>query len=187
MPVILPPAAGTLPFAAPGLDEALLRLRRDLFDQLQASVRWGDDDLRRALDRALDQYSFVAPWLRTALLPAVAGRRLYALPGGAQSALDAGVVGGAAGSFGAGPDPGPAGAVPTWWVEAVEYPTGRYPRRLVGFRELLQPGLGVPPAPVAVPAGAGPLTGTYSYAVTWLGIAGETVAGPPSAPITLAG
>ena len=155
MPVILPPTPAALPFAAPALSDALARLRQDIFDQAGSAPRWQDSDLTRAIDRALDQYSIVSPWLWTVLLPAVAGGRLYPVP------------------------PTPLG--PAWWVEAVEYPAGRYPRVYTPFQETTQPGLGVPSAPVAVPVGvSGLLSGSYLYRLTFLGIGGESAAGAPS-------
>lgn len=161
MPLILPSAPPALPFAAPTLADALARLRQDLFDQLAAdptlAPRWQDGDLTRALDRALDRYSAVAPWLQTALLPAVAGRRLYPVP--------------------------PAIGGPAWWVESVDYPAGHYPRAFVPFRELAQPALGTPAAPVASAAGSGAIAGLYRYRVTFLGIAGESVPSAPSASV----
>lgn len=157
MPLILPPAPPALPFAAPTLAEALTRLRQDIFDQAGSSPRWQDSDLQRAIDRALDRYSFVAPWVQTALLPAAGGRRLYPVPAGAGG--------------------------PAWWVESVEYPAGQYPRRVVPYRELAQPSLGTPPAPVAQAPYAGPIAGSYLYRVTFLGVAGESAPGAPSAPV----
>src|SRR6185437_10113732 len=163
MPLVLPAATPAWPFAAPTIDDALIRLRQDIFDQAGPSPRWQDSDLQRAIDRALDQYSFVAPWPRTALIVAVGGSRLYAIPNGGQDG-------------------------PTWWVEAVEYPTGQFPRLYVPFQEMTQPGLGTPGAPTAAIAGTvGPLTGAYRYRVSFLGVSGETLAGPASPPLTLAG
>lgn len=162
MPLVLPAAEPVLPFATPTLGDALVRMRQDIFDQAGPSPRWQDSDLRRAIERALDQYSFAAPWLRTTLVPAVGGCRLYAIPDG--------------GSGG-----------PVWWVESVEYPTGDYPRRYVPFQELTQPSLGLPAAPTAAASGAGPLTGLYRYRVSFLGVGGETLSGPSSPPLTLAG
>ncbi|HVA88257.1 MAG TPA: hypothetical protein VNL71_00300 [Chloroflexota bacterium] len=162
MPLVLPVSAPVWPFAAPTIGDALIRLRQDIFDQAGPSPRWQDSDLQRAIDRAVDQYSFVAPWSRTALIPAIGGSRLYAIPNG------------------------PGG--PTWWVEAVEYPTGQYPRLYLPFQEMVQPNLGTPGAPTASAAGAaGPLAGAYLYRVSFLGVSGETLAGPSSAPLTLAG
>jgi hypothetical protein len=161
MPLVLPAAPPALPFAGPSLAEALARLRQDIFDQVgadpAAGTRWQDGDLQRALDRALDRYSFVAPWLQTALLPAIAGRRLYAIPAAAGG--------------------------PAWWVESVEYPMGQYPRSFVPYGELAQPALGAPPAPLASAPGAGPIAGLYRYRVTFLGIASESAAGAPCAPV----
>lgn len=155
MPIVLPAAVGALPFASPMLTEALSRLRQDIFDQAGPSPRWQDSDLQRAIDRALDRYSFVAPFVQTALIEAVGGSRLYALP-------PAVLVG------------------PAWWVEAIEFPTNQYPRVYVPYQELVQPGLGTPAAPAASPANSGPITGQYSYRVTFVGIAGETASSPAS-------
>src|ERR1035437_8699233 len=143
MPLVMPPAAPVPPFAMPTLGDALVRLRQDIFDQAGSSPRWQDSDLRRAIDRALDQYSFAAPWLRTALVPAVGGCRLYGIPDGGSGS-------------------------PAWWVEAVEYPTGDYPRRYVPFQEMTQPSLGLAPTPTATVGGAGPLSGAYRYRVSFL-------------------
>jgi hypothetical protein len=69
-------------------------------------------------------------------------------------------------------------------VEEVEYPQGFYPRRLVPFRERLQPPLGTPAAPGAVlSALGGVLNGRYSYVVTFLGVGGETSASPTSGTV----
>src|SRR5690349_15508685 len=94
MPVVLPPAAPALPFASPTLADALTRLRLDIFDAAGPSPRWQDGDLTRAVDRALDRYSFISPFVQTALIDAVGGSRIYTLP--------ASVL------FG-----------PAWWLEAV--------------------------------------------------------------------
>ena len=159
MLVILPATVAALPFTNPTLPDALARLRQDIFDPatpLGAAVgqigglvgtnpRWQDADLIRALDRALDQYSFLSPWRQTVLVPATGRCRLYPVP-----TNDA--------------------AGPAWWVEAVEYPVGCYPRRFVPFQEVLQPDLGVPVAPTASATGAGTLTGTYTWRVTFLGL-----------------
>ncbi|MGH2387882.1 MAG: hypothetical protein ACRDIE_06715 [Chloroflexota bacterium] len=162
MPLVVPAAAPVPPFASPTIDDALTRLRQDIFDQAGPSPRWQDSDLRRAIDRALDQYSFAAPWMRTTLIPAMGGSRLYGVPDGDADG-------------------------PAWWVEAVEYPTGDYPRRYVPFQELTQPSLGLAAAPTVTAAGTGPLTGAYRYRVSFLGVSGETLSGPSSPPLTLAG
>src|SRR5256885_3428169 len=54
----------------PTLSEAIADLRQDLFDRTQnlpagTPQRWADDDLARALDRAVDEYSFVSPLVQT--------------------------------------------------------------------------------------------------------------------------
>jgi hypothetical protein len=157
MPIFVPAGGAMLPFGAPAIGDALTRLRQDIFDQAGPAPRWQDSDLVRAIDRALDQYSFVAPWVQIALVPASPGSRLYPVPSNAVSG-------------------------PPWWVEAVEYPTGQFPRVYVPYQELAQPSLGAPPAPTAAPSGVfGPLNGTYQYRVTFLGVAGETLAGAPAA------
>jgi hypothetical protein len=156
MTVYLGAAPAQPPFAMPTIADALSRLRQDIFDAAGPSPRWQDTDLTRAIDRAIDRYSFISPFIQTALIPAVGGSRLYALP--ASAAV-----------FG-----------PSWWLEAVEYPTGFYPRRYVPYQEIPQPGLGVPSAPVATGPSGGPIAGAYRYRVTFVGIAGETLPSPPS-------
>ena len=124
MPVYLPPVSAVLPFAVPTLADALSRLRQDVFDQAGGIPRWADSDLQRAVDRAVDRYSFISPFIQTTIVPAVAGSRLYTVP--------------AAVLFG-----------PSWWVEAVEYPTNCYPRMLRA----------VPGTAAAGPGCAGPAGG----------------------------
>src|SRR5690242_19690012 len=121
MPVVLPPAAPVLPFASLTLTDALTRLRQDIFDQAGPSPRWQDSDLMRAVDRAVDRYSFISPFVQTALIDAVGGSRIYTLPGV--------------------PPYAPTGG-PVWWLEAVEFPTNLYPRIYVPYQEYAQPGLG---------------------------------------------
>ena len=163
MTVYLGAAPAQPPFATPTIGDALTRLRQDIFDQAGPSPRWQDSDLTRAIDRALDRFSFIQPFVQTCLIAGVGGSRLYALPPSATV-------------FG-----------PGWWIEAVEFPTGFYPRRYVPYQELAQPGLGVPAAPTSAIAGpVGLLTGTYRYRVTFVGVAGETMAGPSGASLTLA-
>ncbi len=168
MPLVIPSSVAGLPFAAPTLSDALTRLRQDIFDAAGPSPRWADSDLTRAIDRALDQYSFVFPWTQVALVSANGGSRLVAVP----TVVDpAGVV-------------GAAGTGPAWWVEACEYPTGQFPHFVVPFVEKTQPCLPVPAAPsAAVVASTGPLNGSYTYVVTFRGIAGETVVSPASPAI----
>jgi hypothetical protein len=164
MPLVIPSSVGGLPYAAPCLTDALTRLRQDLFDQTSMNPsRWQDSDLTRAIDRALDQYSFVVPWIQVALVQAVGGVRLVAVP----TVLNpSGVV-------------GSSGSGPSWWVEQCEYPTGFFPRFVVPFLEMVQPCLGVPTAPVLAQAGGtGGLNGQYNYVVTYNGIGGETAISP---------
>ncbi len=154
----------------PTLAEAVADLRQDLFDCTQGigpadaaagippPPRWSDDALARALDRAVDEYSFVAPLARSVMTATLPGVRAYGLP----------------------PD--------AWWIESVEYPSGLYPPRMVPFEELVTPGLGTPAAPLAVAAGvAGPLTGSYVWSVTFVKSGGETLPGLASAPLILSG
>jgi hypothetical protein len=73
-----------------------------------------------------------------------------------------------------------------WWIESVEYPTGFWPVQLVPFEESITPSLGTPPAANAVAAiGTGPLSGTYTWAVTFFKSGGETLPGALSAPLAL--
>ncbi len=157
-------AAGT-PSGKPTLDEAVAGLQRDLFDGFVAGnttaalPRWSDDDLVRALHRALDRYSVVSPLIATAATASLPRTRAYGLP----------------------PD--------AWWIESVEFPSGLYPRHEVAFREIVTPSLGLPAsAPTASPAlTGGPLTGSYRWSATFVKSGGETLLGPASPPLTLAG
>src|SRR5205085_2182614 len=124
----------------PTLSEAIADLRQDLFDRTQnlpagTPQRWADDDLARALDRAVDEYSFVSPLVQAVMTATLPCTRAYAFPPGA------------------------------WWIESVEYPTGFWPAQLVPFEESITPSLGTPPAASAVAAiGTGPLSGSYAWA-----------------------
>ena len=105
----------------PTLSEAIADLRQDLFDRTQnlpvgTPQRLADDDLGRALDRALDEYSFVSPLVQAVMTATLPYTRAYAFPPGA------------------------------WWIESVEYPTGFWPAQLVPFEESITPSLGTPPA-----------------------------------------
>lgn len=80
MPIFLSAAPATLPFASPTLADALTRLRQDIFDQAGASPRWADSDLTRAIDRALDEYSIVQPFLQAVYVAAVQNSRIYPVP-----------------------------------------------------------------------------------------------------------
>ncbi len=155
--------AGT-PGGHPTLVEAVADLRQDLFDRTQGldagvTPRWSDDDLVRALDRAVDEYSFVAPLVGAVMTTTLPGTRSYAYPPGA------------------------------WWVESVEYPSGLYPPALIPFEEGVTPSLGIPPtAPATTASGAaGALDGTYAWGVTFFKSGGETLLGPLSASLTLHG
>lgn len=148
---------------APTLAQAINDLRQDLFDRTQnlpagTPQRWADDDLTRALDRAVDEYSFVAPLIQAVMTATLPQTRFYALPPGA------------------------------WWVESVEYPTGEWPIQYVSFEDnIVTPSLGAPGATTAA-AGTSPgLTGSYQWTVTFLKSGGETLAGVASAPLALAG
>src|SRR6185437_2750384 len=115
MPLGLPAATPAWPFAAPTIDDALIALRQDIFDQAGPSPRWQDSDLTRAIDRALDRYSFMAPLVQNVIVPCVAGSRLYPMP------------------------TNPLGTA--WWMEQAEYPTDQWPRSYKPYQELPQPQL----------------------------------------------
>ena len=163
MTLILSYTPAGAPGGHPTLAEAVTDLRRDLCDRAQGldsgiEPRWSDDDLVRALDRALDEYSFAAPLVGAVMTATLPGARSYAYPPGA------------------------------WWIESVEYPSGLYPPAFVPFEEGVTPSLGAPTAaPLAATGGAGPLDGTYAWGVTYFKSGGETVLGPLSAPLTLHG
>jgi len=163
MTLILSYTPAGAPGGHPTLAEAVADLRRDLCDRAQGlaggvAPRWDDDDLVRALDRALDEYSFAAPLVAAVMTATLPGARSYAYPPGA------------------------------WWIESVEYPSGCYPRALVPFEEGVTPSLGAPAsAPLAAVGGAGPLDGTYAWGVTFFKSGGETLPGPFSAALTLHG
>ncbi|MGH2448374.1 MAG: hypothetical protein ACRDFS_07200 [Chloroflexota bacterium] len=91
------------------LPGALTNIRDDLSDTDDSQQRWSDDQLTRALNRALDRYSRVSPLLSVQQIPTVAGARLYPVPA---------------------PPPGS-----TWWIERVEYPSGLWPRQFRTFDE----------------------------------------------------
>lgn len=150
---------------APTLPQAVMDLRQDLFDRVQnmpllngvsAPQRWADDDLARALDRALDEYSWISPLIQSVMTASLPQCRNYAFPSGA------------------------------WWVETVEYPTGQWPIAYVDFEDnIITPSLGTPGATTAA-AGAGTLSGSYQWATTFTKSGGETLPGPASGALVLA-
>ena len=144
--------------APPTIADAIMRLRMDLFDRLQnipsgASQRWADDDLQRAIDRAIDRYSIVKPLIQAVMTSTLPATRAYVLPVGA------------------------------FWIDTVEYPTGKWPLQYVSFEDnMVTPSLGpVATAPVIVDNGAGLMNGgSWCYAATFLKSGGETLLGPQS-------
>ncbi len=112
--------ASATPSAAPTLAAAIALVRQDIFDQLAnvptgTAQRFADTDIQRALDRAVDEYSFYAPYFQQVEMATFAQVRTYPLPTG------------------------------SWWVDEVEYPTGQYPRQYVDFYEQVTPTVGAPP------------------------------------------
>ena len=94
-PIVIP--TGSSPTLADFTD----RVRSDLFDAGQRAgdtARWLDADLARALDRANDRYSSVAPNLKEAVVPTFPYSRIYAAPSDA------------------------------WNTDAAEYPYGQWPK-----------------------------------------------------------
>jgi hypothetical protein len=148
--------------AHPTLVEAVNDLRQDLFDRLQnvpsgAAQRWADDDLVRALDRAVDQYGWYAPLVQAVMTSTLPQSRYYARPAGA------------------------------WWIETVEYPTGVWPQQFVNFEDdIVTPSLmPVGATSSALASGAGALTGSYQWATTFVKSGGETTPGAYSASLSL--
>jgi hypothetical protein len=142
----------------PTLTGFISRVRLDLFDAGQRAgdlPRWLDDDLARALDRSNDAYSTVAPYLKQTLMPTAAGSRLYVRPDDA------------------------------WWIDAVEYPFGLWPRWYQAVEERVSPFMAEPPANagtvgfVIAPVGSPGLSaGAYSWTVSFVTPGGETLAVP---------
>lgn len=114
-------------------------VRADLMDTDSANQRWSDALIQRALDRANERYSQLAPLLSASQLATVAGSRLYASPASAGYRID-----------------------------TVEFPLGRWPKRFQSFRERLSPTMAsITLPPSAADAGAGPiLAGTYYYFIS---------------------
>ncbi len=90
------------------LSELRARLRQDLRDPGGTDERFSDQDLDRAIDRALGELSRVVPWLRDATLSTSTGSRL----------VDLSTLG------------------EVWTVEEVEWPLDEYPPRLCQFMVL---------------------------------------------------
>jgi hypothetical protein len=91
--------------APTNLPEMRARLRRDLRDEDAASERWSDDALDRHIGRALEELSLAAPLEVTAMLQTTAESRDLDV-----SALTGRVA-----------------------IDAVEYPTGRFPASYARF------------------------------------------------------
>src|SRR5947209_18973720 len=101
MPVLVATgqAVQTVPYAHPTCSEAVALVRQDIFDTIGnvpagTSQRFTDSDLTRAIDRAVDEYSFYSSYFQQIEVATFAGVREYPVPAG------------------------------TWWVDKVEYPTG---------------------------------------------------------------
>lgn len=139
------------------------KLRQDLEDPAGANQRFATSDLDRAIDRAVDKYSQQSPLLLGSAQSTLPYSRTY-------------------------PWPGPAATGNPWWIESVEYPTGKFPPKYVAFRL-------DPPGPVIAPPAAAPVLtsspnsgstlppATYFVKFTWATGSGET---PPSPEASLA-
>lgn len=143
------------------------RLRTDLNDPAGPNQRFAQGDLDRAIDRAVDKYSFVNPVLYKSQMATAAQQRTYPMPGNS-----------------------PAG-YPPWWIESVEYPSGRYPPKLVAY-QLDPPGPVIASpgavAPAAVPLASSTLpAGTYWVRIAWRTPSGTTLAGPTTSVVVGAG
>jgi hypothetical protein len=138
MPIVIPASA------TPTLADFVARVRTDLFDAGQRAgeqPRWLDSDLVRALDRANDTYSGVAPLLKELLMSTIPQSRLYASPSDA------------------------------WWIDQVEYPHGLWPKRYQPFLERRSPLIPPPPADtgtVRLVAGGALSAGWYQWAITYV-------------------
>lgn len=134
--------------------QTLTNLRTDLSDTDASLYRWQDADLNRAIDKALERYSWANPWLQAIQVQAVAKQICYASPAGA------------------------------YFVDKVEYPQGQWPKQFQPFLERKSPLLLAPTtAPQVSIAGAGSLSaGDYSWAATYtVPGGGETTASPLTA------
>lgn len=127
----------------PTLSDLTERVRRDLFDAGQRAgdePRWQDLDIVRALDRSNDKYSSAAPLLKLVLIPTTKLSRLYPTP----------------------PD--------AWYVDAVEFPYGQWPRWQQPFQERLSIHVDPPSVPGSVSfEGGGSLSsGDYTWACSFV-------------------
>jgi len=142
-------------------NQFLTDLRADLFDTIGSSVteRWSDTDLTRALDRSLNRYSQASPNLQAVQIPATRQINQYPIPAGA------------------------------WYVDAVEYPFGLFPKVYAPFIQRKSPQIANPiPAVLnlsavaggSVPASLGAFAPTqYTFTLVAAG-GGETL--PPPGP-----
>lgn len=87
------------------LSQMRMLVRRDLHDEDAAAYRWTDAELDRHIGRAVKEFSLASPLEMTAVLTTTAGSRDLSL----------------------------AGLTDRVFVEAVEYPVGRYPPQYVRF------------------------------------------------------
>ena len=151
-PIVIPTGA------TPTLSDFIARVRLDLFDAGQRAgdqPRWTDIDLSRALDRANEKYSTVAPYLKESLVPTFPYMRLYAMP------------------------------VDGWWIDAAEFPYGQWPKWWQPVVEKLSALVSLPPAqsssPVFAPGGH-LSSGVYGWMVTYVVPGnGETTPSPLAA------
>jgi len=93
------------------INDFLTDLRADLSDTISGSTtpRWSDTDLTRALDRSLNRYSQVSPNLQAIQIAASPQINQYPIPPGA------------------------------WYVDAVEYPFGLFPKVYCPFIQKKSP------------------------------------------------
>lgn len=129
---------------SPTLGDVLARVRLDLFDAGQRDgdqPRWTDVDLARAIDRSIDRYSTVAPYLREALLPTEPFMRIYGTPSDA------------------------------WWIDAAEYPYGQWPKWWQPVQERLSALVAAPAAglgTVSFSPGGNLSAGAYSWLTSFV-------------------
>jgi hypothetical protein len=158
-PVVVP-TGGT-----PTVSEFIGKIRTDLFDAGQRTgeqPRWLDGDIARALDRANDKYSSVAPYLKQELMFTIPGSRIY---------------------------PSPEGC---WWIDSVEYPYGQWPKWYQTFQEALSPYIPEPPdgGATATQVSGTTITGSHTWYVAFVAPGGgatipvpiATLRAPPQAP-----